>query len=83
MCIEPLPAKWKAFGWGVIEIDGHNMREILSALYQARDHGDKPTVLIANTIKGKGVSFMENSLNFHGKAPNEEEYHRAMEELGG
>jgi len=83
MCIEPLPAKWKAFGWGVIEIDGHNMREILSALYQARDHGDKPTVIIANTIKGKGVSFMENSLNFHGKAPNEEEYHQAMEELGG
>lgn len=83
MCLEPLPAKWKAFGWGVIEIDGHNMREILSALYQARDQADKPTVIISNTIKGKGVSFMENSLNFHGKAPNEEEYHRAMEELGG
>ncbi len=82
MCLEPLPAKWKAFGWHVIEIDGHNMREILSALYQARDQADKPTVIISNTIKGKGISFMENSLNFHGKAPNEEEYHRAMEELG-
>ena len=83
MCLEPLPAKWKAFGWGVIEIDGHNMREIVSGLIQARDQADKPTVIISNTIKGKGVSFMENSLNFHGKAPNEEEYHRAMEELGG
>ncbi|MCI0497644.1 MAG: transketolase [Thermoplasmata archaeon] len=81
MCIEPLPAKWKAFLWDVIEVDGHDMRALVSALVRARDHADVPTIIVANTVKGKGVSFMENSLNFHGKAPNRTEFERAMEEL--
>lgn len=82
MCLEPLADKWGAFHWDVTEIDGHDMREIVEALIRARDKAEGPTVIISNTIKGKGVSFMENSLKFHGKAPNEEEYRLALEELG-
>ena len=77
-------AKWKAFGWNVIEIDGYNMQEILDALEEAdelQEKEQKPVMIIANTKKGKGVSFMELNHKFHGKAPNDEEYRQAIEEL--
>jgi len=81
MNLEPLTDKWQAFGWYVIEIDGHNMRDILSAYSQANTIKSKPTIIIAHTIKGKGVSFMENVLDFHGRAPTKEEEERALKEL--
>ncbi len=81
MTIEPLVDKWKAFGWKVITIDGHDMSQILDALEKAKETKDRPTVVIANTIKGKGVSFMENQVNWHGKAPNKEEAEKALSEL--
>jgi len=81
MPIEPFVDKWKAFNWAVLEIDGHNIREILNALDKAKEIHDKPTVIIAHTVKGKGVSFMENRSAWHGKAPDEKEYLQAMEEL--
>jgi transketolase len=83
MSIEPLADKWKAFGWNVIEIDGHDMRQILDACDRAKDTRSKPTMIIAHTVKGKGVSFMENALSFHGKTPNDEEAKKALKELGG
>ncbi|MFQ6012531.1 MAG: transketolase [Thermoplasmata archaeon] len=82
MPLEPLAEKWKAFGWNVLEIDGHDMASILGALYDARTVHDRPTMIIAQTVKGKGVSFMENVLRFHGTAPTEEELARALKELG-
>lgn len=83
MSIEPLPDKWKAFGWHVIEINGHDFKEILKAFEEAKGIKGKPTVIIAHTVKGKGVSFMEGAVGFHGKAPNKEQYDQAMRELGG
>jgi transketolase len=83
MSLEPLADKWVAFGWHVLEIDGHNFDEILSAFEEAASVKGKPTVIIARTLKGKGVSFMEGAVGFHGKAPDEEEYKQAMIELGG
>ncbi len=79
--LEPLKEKYEAFNWQVIEIDGHNMKEIISAVNQARTVDDKPTMIIANTIPGKGVSFMENLPKWHAKAPNKEEAKEALEEL--
>jgi transketolase len=81
MNLEPLPAKWQAFGWHAIEIDGHNMKEILSAYAEAKTVKGKPAIIIARTIKGKGVSFMENVLDFHGRAPTKEEAEKALKEL--
>lgn len=81
MSLEPLADKWKAFGWHVIEIDGHDMRQILDACDRARETRGKPTMVIAHTVKGKGVSFMENALSFHGKPPNDEETKKALKEL--
>lgn len=81
MPIEPIGDKWRSFGWDVKEIDGHNVREILTVLDNLKDHQDHPTVVIAHTIKGKGVSFMENLAKWHGKAPNKEQFKRAMKEL--
>lgn len=78
--IEPLKDKWEAFGWEVREIDGHNFEEIERALTLPLEKG-KPLVIIARTIKGKGVSFMENNNLYHYKAPSEEEYQRALKEL--
>lgn len=78
---EPILEKWKAFGWNVISIDGHNIREILNALDAAEKMKEKPTIIIARTIKGKGVSFMEDVVDFHGKAPTSEEGERALKEL--
>jgi transketolase len=79
--LEPLPEKWKAFGWNVIIIDGHNMRQNLEALDKAAAAKTRPTVIIMKTVKGKGVSFMENNAGFHGKACNDEEQQRAIAEL--
>ncbi len=81
MGVEPLDEKWKAFGWNVIVIDGHNYQEILEALEAAKAHKGQPTMVIAKTTKGKGVSFMENVCGFHGVAPTPEETERALEEL--
>lgn len=83
MNIEPIGDKFRAFGWEVINIDGHSFKEIKEAIDKAKTIKEKPTLILAKTIKGKGVSFMENDYNWHGKAPNEEEYKKAMKELGG
>lgn len=83
MNIYPIDEKFKSFGFEVINVDGHNIPELISAFEQAKKVKGKPTVIIANTIKGKGVSFMENEAGWHGKAPNEEEYKQAIKELGG
>ncbi len=77
-----IPAKWKAFGWTVKEIDGHNMSEISEGLDFLEQTNDGPAILIAHTIKGAGISYMENNPSFHGAAPNDEQYHQAMVELG-
>lgn len=77
----PLNEKWKSFGWNVIEADGHNMEEILTALDAADEVKGQPTVIIADTVKGKGVSFAENVVSFHNGMLTEENYHKAMEEL--
>ncbi len=81
--VGPLNEKWKAFGWQVLECDGHNLQELVSYLNKAKELSDNgPVVLIAHTVKGKGVSFMENKFQWHGKAPNEEERQKALRELG-
>ena len=78
---EPLDQKLEAFGWHVIKIDGHNFDEILAAFAEAKTVKGKPTMILAKTVKGKGVSFMEDNAGWHGKAPNDEEYEKAMAEL--
>lgn len=78
---EPLPEKFKAFGFHIIEIDGHDMQAILAALAEAKATKGRPTAVIANTIKGKGVSFMEDQAGWHGQAPNAEEAAKALAEL--
>ncbi len=81
MNLEPLSQKWQAFGWHTIYIDGHDFNQILAAFQEAGRIKNKPTVIIAHTVKGKGVSFMENNVNFHGKAPTPEEAEKALKEL--
>lgn len=81
MGIEPVAEKWKARGWKVLEIDGHSMREIDEALKKAEGVKGKPSMIIAHTVKGKGVSFMENTAKWHGGSPTEEELKRALEQL--
>ncbi|MFZ3063384.1 MAG: transketolase [Actinomycetota bacterium] len=81
MEIQPLKDKWRSFGWHVIEIDGHNILQIIDALNEAGSIKRKPTVIIANTVKCKGVSFMENKVEFHGRAPTADELERALKEL--
>ena len=81
MGLEPLAEKWRAFGWDAVEIDGHNFLQILNALDEADNHKKQPSMIILNTVKGKGVSFMENNVDFHGVPPNEMEYNIAMEEF--
>lgn len=83
MSLEPLADKWRAFGWNVIQINGNNVREVLEALDKAKAHKGQPTVIIAKTVKGKGVSFMENNVSFHGKSPTKEEAEKALRELEG
>ncbi len=77
-----LPSKWRSFGWEVDEVDGHDVLEICEALDRA-DRAAGPRMIIARTVKGKGVSFMENNVDFHGKAPTREEMERALKELEG
>ena len=77
----PIPEKLKAFGWNVVEIDGHDFDQIAAAFAQARETKGVPTAIVMKTTKGKGVSFMENQAGWHGKAPNDEEYEKAMAEL--
>ena len=79
----PIDEKFKSFGFQVINIDGHNIQEIIDAFDVAKNVKDKPTCIIAKTIKGKGVSYMENDVKWHGIAPNEQQYQLAMKELGG
>ncbi len=81
MNLDPLPTKWQAFGWKVIEVDGHSLPELIEAFKEAPKVKGQPTVIIAHTIKGKGVSFMENNNDFHGKAPNAIEMEIALKEL--
>ena len=81
MTLEPLAQKWRAFGWRVFEAPGHDMPVLLETLDKARRRRTRPTAIIAQTVKGKGVSFMENNPSFHGRAPNKEEFDKAMEEL--
>lgn len=83
MNIYPLDEKLTSFGFEVLEVDGHNMQELINAFSYAKKVKGKPTAIIANTIKGKGVSFMENQAGWHGKAPNDEEYEIAVKELEG
>ena len=78
---EPLADKWRAFGWHVIELDGHDFNAIAEALEEAEKVKGKPTMLIADTVKGKGVSFMENNPDWHGKAPDKEQTRQALAEL--
>lgn len=78
---EPIADKWRAFGWNVLEVDGHNLRQILEALGVATATRDRPTMILCRTIKGKGVSFMEHNPDFHGKAPTREQLAQALAEL--
>ena len=79
--LEPLKEKWLSFGWHVQEINGHNIKDISTAINRAKLEHLKPSMIIANTIKGKGVSFMENNNNWHYKTPNENELTIAIEEI--
>lgn len=79
----PVGDKFRAFGWNVIEIDGHSFEEIFSAIDSAKDMKGKPTVIVAKTVKGKGVSFMENSVGWHGTAPSKDQCEAALKEIGG
>jgi transketolase len=83
MKIDPVPDKWKSFGWHVFEIDGHNMKEIVNTLDEAERIKGKPSVIIARTVKGKGVSIFEGKVEYHGLAPTKEDLEIALKELGG
>ena len=83
MNINPIDEKFAAFGWRVIKIDGHNLEAIDKAVDEAKATKEKPTIIIAKTVKGKGVSFMENQAGWHGTAPNEDQRRAAIEELEG
>ena len=76
-----IPAKWESFGWNVIEIDGHDMKQIIGAFDKARTVKGRPTMIVAHTVKGKGVSFMENMVDYHGVAPSEQERETALAEM--
>jgi transketolase len=81
VCLDPLADKWRAFNWNVVEADGHDYLQIKGALDEARQHTDGPTVIVAKTVKGKGVSFMEGVASFHGKPPSKEQLGQALREL--
>ena len=83
MNVNPIEGKFKSFGWNVITIDGHDYDQIFAALDIAKDTVGKPTMIIAKTIKGKGVSFMENQAGWHGNAPSDSELKQALLDLGG
>jgi transketolase len=79
--IQPLKEKWKSFGWQVLEADGHDYKALLEAVNRSYANRGSPTMIIARTVKGKGVSFMENQIDWHGRAPNKAEFEKAMLEL--
>lgn len=79
--LDPLADKWRAFGWHALEVDGHDLDQICAALAEAEMVADRPTMIVARTIKGKGVSFMEHSVGWHGRAPNAAQTAAALEEL--
>jgi transketolase len=81
MNIEPIAEKYRAFGWNTVEIDGHDFKQVLAAYETAENTKGKPTAIIARTVKGKGVSFMENNADWHGKVPNKEQTEKALAEL--
>lgn len=81
MNVEPITEKWKGFGWNVLDIDGHRMEQILSALDEAEKAKGRPTVIVARTVKGKGVSFFEGKAEYHGLAPTKDELEKALKEL--
>lgn len=81
MSLGEVAKRWRSFGWHVVEIDGHDANDVLRALHEAEQTKGQPSMIIAKTVKGKGVSFMEGSLSFHGRPPNKEEYVKAMQEL--
>ena len=81
MSSKPIDEKFRSFGFEIIKIDGHNIEEIRNAFEVAKNVKNKPVCILANTIKGKGVSYMENKVAWHGKAPNEEEYKQAIEDI--
>jgi transketolase len=82
MSLEPLADKWRAFGWHVQEVDGHDVVALIEALNTAKSTKGQPSVIIAHTTKGKGVSFMENNPAFHGRAPTPEQLEQALREIG-
>jgi transketolase len=82
MNVEPLADKYRAFGWHTLEIDGHNLPAVLAAYQEASRTTGKPTLIIAHTVKGKGVSFMENKADWHGKTPSPEQLAKALQEIG-
>ena len=79
----PIDKKFEAFGWNVLVIDGHDISEIIDAIEKAKNHKGAPTAIICKTIKGKGVSFMENEAGWHGTAPSAEQCEKALNEIGG
>lgn len=81
MPTEPLDKKLEAFGWHVLTVDGHDLAALSAAFEQAKEVTGAPTMILARTVKGKGVSFMENQAGWHGKAPNDEQYQQARQEL--
>ena len=83
MTVDPIQDKFKAFNWNVIEIDGHSFEQIINAIEEAKAFKGRPTVIICRTVKGKGVSFMENVASWHGSAPNKEQCSIALREIGG
>ncbi len=83
MPMEPLEDKFRAFNWHTVRINGHDMNQLLDALIQARDYKGKPVAVIADTVKGKGVSFMENVRGWHGTPPNDEQLGIALNDLSG
>ena len=82
MALEPLLEKWKAFGWSAYEVDGHSMNALVEIFSNFPDGSEKPVAVISHTVKGKGVSFMEDDNNWHYRIPNEQEVQKARMELG-
>ena len=83
MNVNSISDKFSAFGWNVLTVNGHDLEELSQAIDKAKEEGERPTVIICETVKGKGVSYMENNVAWHGAAPAEDERKQAIEELEG
>ena len=81
--MSPSPTKWRAFGWQTLEVDGHDIGQLQEAFGVCRATKGRPSLIIAHTVKGKGVSIFEGQKKYHGTTPNPEEYQQALQELGG